>query len=82
MTMMVMVMPPEIFGNKQGATAKFNRKQIPKFHFVKFWKKNRIMCKYRQRAFIWMVTDHRTSSEDSEATLQNSIKHSGNERVK
>ena len=37
--------------------AKFNQKQIStKFHFVKFWKTNSIMCKYRQSAFIWMVT--------------------------
>ena len=26
------------------------------FHFVKFWKTNSTMCKYRQRGVIWMVT--------------------------
>ena len=32
-----------------------NFNQISKFHFVKFWKTNSTMCKYRQRVFIWMV---------------------------
>jgi len=32
--------------------------QISKFHFPKLWETNSIMWKYRQRAFIWMVTSY------------------------
>ena len=49
--------------------------------FLTFWKTNSIMWKYRQRAFIWMVT-----SQDFvckvRVHLQNSIKHFGSEGVK
>ena len=66
--------------------AKANFDQISKFPFVKFWKRNSILWKYRQRAFIWvaMHAQHRILSADSKVTftLQNSIKHSGSERVK
>jgi len=44
---------------------------------------NSTMCKYRQQlAFEW--SHHRILSADSKVkvTLQNSIKHSGSERVK
>ena len=54
--------------------------------FWESWKRNSILWKYRQRAFIWvaMHAEHRILSADSKVTftLQNSIKHSGSERVK
>ena len=54
--------------------------------FCESWKRNSILWKYRQRAFIWvaMHAQHRILSADSKVTftLQNSIKHSGSERVK
>ena len=54
--------------------------------FWESWKRNSILWKYRQRAFIWvaMHAQHRILSADSKVTftLQNSIKHSGSERVK
>ena len=46
----------QLLNHSQSNLAKSNFDQIPKFHFVKFWKTNSTMCKYRRRGFIWMVT--------------------------
>ena len=61
--------------------AKFDKKNL-KFHFVKFWKKV-APCESTDRQVSFEWSPHRISSTDSKvrATLQNSIIHSGSERV-
>ena len=63
-------------------TAKWSQRKFCKFHFVKFWKTNSSESAGRELSFEW--SHRRISSTDSKVrvTLQNSIKHSGSERVK
>ena len=60
---------------------KGNFDQISKFHFLKFWQTS---CESTGREVSFEWSHHRISSTDSKVrvTLQNSIKHSGSERVK
>ena len=56
--------------------------KVSKFHFLKFWQIAECDSTGRELSFEW--SHHRISSTDSKVRviLQNSIKHSGSERVK